>query len=53
MFRYSIFTHKQVNEGSELDLISILERYGQLRGAKAIAKAIIAKRPLKTTRELK
>ena len=43
----------KINQSSELDIISILERYGQLRESKHVAAAIVAKRPLKTTRELR
>lgn len=33
--------------------MSMLRRYGDLQGAKAIAEAIIAARPLNTTQQLK
>lgn len=43
----------QINGSSQLELMSILQRYGDLRGSKGISEAIIAARPLQTTQQLK
>lgn len=33
--------------------MSILSRFGELRGSKSIAEAIVAARPIRTTKELR
>ncbi len=50
--RQSLTAERIVNTYSEDDLIDILKRYGEEPKARAIASAIIANRPIRTTTEL-
>lgn len=50
--RQTLTAEAVVNEWSEADLAQLLREYGEVRGARGVARAIVRARPLRTTWQL-